>query len=111
MIKTGGSRGYTTTKEFPWEVGKEGSGLFIYIPKGFEFESSVPSWLPKFIMDPDDKRFLLSALVHDYMLRNRFGPVSSGAEWYRAARLSGVGKWSAFIRLLPVLIFTVSRRK
>ena len=111
VYTAGGSRGYVTTQEVPWEVGKEGSGLFIHIPKGFEFESSVPKWLPKFIMDPDDPRFLPAAMIHDCMLRRGFGAISSGAEWYRAARFEGVSKWGAFIRVLPVLIFTISRRK
>ena len=111
MFVVGGKRGYVTTQEVPWEIGKPRSGLFLYVPEGFEFESSVPDWLPVSIMDPHDERFLPAAMIHDYMLRNRFGAIASGAEWYRAARIKGVGKWDAFIRVLPILFYTVSRRK
>ena len=100
-----------TTHKVTWEMGKKGSGLFVHVPQDFEFESSVPSWIPKFVMDPDDPRYLPAAMIHDFLLRQGFGAVSSGAEWYRAARLEGVRKWSAFIRLLPVLTYTVARRK
>lgn len=106
----GGSRGWVTTRPLSWSLGKKGSPYILEIPKGREFESSVP-WFLHWIMSPDDPRFLLSACIHDHLLEAGYRPFFAGAEWYDAARFSKVNKWNALFRSFFVLVVTIANRK
>ena len=89
MLERGTKRRWRTYHDVPWEVGSKGSGLHITIPAGFEFESSVPWWAGWYIRR-DDPRFLLAALVHDYLLEHlRLGRTQAAAEWYDGALAGG----------------------
>lgn len=86
MFERGTVRRWRNTRPVRWEVGRKGSGDWITIPAGREFESSVPSFFQWFL-HPDDPRFLLAALVHDVMLESgRYGRPQAAAEWYDGAR-------------------------
>ena len=108
-IEKGGSRGYRTTKEFHWYLGKDGVGLPIVIPAGREFENSVPKMCQWFI-NPDDPIFLRSALIHDHLLENGYGAWTAAGEWYRAAILDGANRRHALMCGLAITVETVTNR-
>jgi len=81
----GGSRGYVLQDRFSWNIGKPNSSLVIHIPKGYEFESSVPVFL-RWVLSPDDPLFLKAACIHDYLLENGYSRPFADTQWLDAAR-------------------------
>lgn len=84
--KKGGSRGYVTVEVRRWESGWKGSGHWIEIPIGFEFESSVP-WFMRWYLSSDDPFFIWAACLHDFLIevvkaRRPF----CDSQWLEAAR-------------------------
>lgn len=61
----GGIR-YRLTAALIWRIGNQ-FGPVYRVPKGFEFEVSVPRLL-RWIVSPHDHRFLKAAALHDHML-------------------------------------------
>jgi hypothetical protein len=85
--RKGGSRGYVTTQRVNWPIGRKKSKHIVTIPKGFEFESSVPSFL-RWFWSPDDPTFLLSACIHDWLLEAGYDSDFCDSQWLAAARKS-----------------------
>jgi len=109
MFTEGYHRRWRTDRRHVWEVGGAGSGRFITIPAGTEFESSVPQWARWFI-SPDDKRFLLAALVHDYLLEaGVYERPQAAAEWYDAARAGAAPAFRAKVAYIALAINAVVR--
>lgn len=81
----GGNRAYTVDADFDWPIGKVGSPWVLTVPAGFEFESSVPLLL-RWVLSPNDPRFLKAAAIHDYLLEHGYSRPFSDAEWLDAAR-------------------------
>jgi hypothetical protein len=107
MFERGTIRRWRTTEDIPWEVGAVNSGYFEVIPAGTEFESSVP-WLFRWIIDRDDPKLLLAALVHDYLLETGvYGPAQAAAEWYDGALAAGAPKWKAKLIYVGIAIWAV----
>lgn len=82
--RKGGSRGYVLVAPIVWHLGKKDSGHILTIPKGTEFESSVP-WVLRWLWSVDDPYFLKAAAIHDFMLENGYFKDSADSEWYQAA--------------------------
>lgn len=102
-IEKGGSRGYRTTRSVQWPIGKKGSQHIEIIPSGFEFESSVPSWLTR-VFPPDDPHYLLSACVHDWLLEAGFDTDFADSQWLAAARKSRAPRTKTrLVRMLMLL--------
>lgn len=89
--KKGGSRGYMTTAQIDWPIGRKGSQHIETIPKGFEFESSVPRVL-QWLWSPHDPNFLLSACVHDWLIEAGYDLDFCDSQWLAAARKSKASK-------------------
>lgn len=92
--KKGGPRGYVTTAQIDWPIGRKGSRHVETIPAGFEFESSVPRLLQR-LWSPDDPAFLLSACVHDWLLEAGYDRDFCDSQWLAAARKSKANCWRA----------------
>jgi hypothetical protein len=105
----GGSREYVTVFPIVWFVGKKNSDWRLVIRPGREFESSVPALL-RWIISPDDPRFLLAALVHDHLLEAGYRPFFAAGEWYDAALSRGAPRWLALPAAFVVAVFTIARR-
>lgn len=88
-----------------WEVGRLGSGLVWTVPKGFEFDVSIPRWLC-WLLSPLDRRFLLAAAVHDHMLVDGWARNRAAIEFYHALRAGGCGRVLTFIMTTAVLAWT-----
>ncbi|MCW8843340.1 MAG: DUF1353 domain-containing protein [Rhodobacteraceae bacterium] len=82
--RKGGSRGYVTTCEITWAIGKKESGWVLCIPVGREFESSVPRSM-RWLWSPEDPFFLKSAVIHDLLLEEGFRPAFADSQWFEAA--------------------------
>ena len=94
MFQKGGSRGWVTTRDITWHIGKKQSGWMLIVPAGREFESSVPWWLT-WLLSRDDPRLLLAAVVHDDLLESGHRAFFAAGEWYDAALKGGAGRWFA----------------
>jgi hypothetical protein len=105
----GGARRYVTTRAISWGIGAKGSPWRLIIPAGREFESSVPRFA-RWILSPDDPRFLRAALIHDHLLEAGFRPFFAAGEWYDAALSQGAPRALALIAALGVTLFTIARR-
>ena len=107
MFERGEVRRWRTARPIEWQIGRKGSGRWITIPAGREFESSVPRWA-RWFLDPDDPRFLLAAAVHDYMLEvGIYGPAQAAAEWYDAALAGLAPGWKARLSFLAIAAWAV----
>ena len=107
MFKRGTTRRWQSTVDIPWEVGSKGSGRHITIPRGTEFESSVPLWAQWFI-PRDDQRFLLAALVHDHMLdAGIYGRPQAAAEWYDGAMAGGAPVFRSKVAFVAIAAWAV----
>ena len=107
MFERGKIRRFRVLTSVEWEVGRKGSGDWVTIPAGREFESSVP-WWARWFLRRDDPRFLLAAAVHDYMLESgRYGRAQAAAEWYDAAKAGKAPLWKARLCFVGVAIWAV----
>lgn len=107
MFERGEKRRWRTTQPIDWEVGRKGSGDWVTIPPGREFESSVP-WWAVWYLHPDDPRYLLAAAVHDYMLESgRYGRAQAAAEWFDGALAGGAPTRQAKVAYIAVAAWAV----
>lgn len=81
----GGTRGYVTVTDVPWPIGAKHSKHIETVPKGYEFESSVPSFL-EWAFSPDDPFYLLAAAVHDWLIEQGYDLDFCDSQWFAAAR-------------------------
>lgn len=77
-------RRWVTIQEVTWDIGLPNSGWRLAIPSDTGFESSIPRLL-HWLIDPDDPRFLLAALVHDVLLERGYKPAFADSQWVEAA--------------------------
>jgi hypothetical protein len=111
MFERGTSRRWRSSAPVDWEIGRQGSGRWITIPAGRQFESSVP-WWAWFFISRDDPRFLLAALVHDHMLEaGLYGRPQAAAEWYDGALAGGAPRWKAKLAYVAVAAWAVVRNE
>lgn len=109
MFARGSVRRWKTTAAVTWHLGRAQSGLIVTIPQGREFESSVP-WWARWIVDPDDPRFLIAALVHDFLLEaGVYGRAQAAAEWLDGALAGGAPETRAKLCYVAVAIWAVMR--
>jgi len=107
VLERGTKRKWKTYYPVTWDVGSVGSGRTIVIPAGTEFESSVPKFATWFI-HPDDPRFLLAALVHDYLLEvGSYGRLQAAAEWYDGAKASNAPTFKAKVGFIAISVWCV----
>jgi len=103
LFERGTVRRWRTTRPIEWDVGRKASGHRVTIPAGTEFESSVPRLL-RWWMRPDDPRYLLAALVHDYLLEaGIYGRLQAGADWDDAARAAGAPAAKTNLALMGIM--------
>jgi len=103
LFARGKVRRWRTTRPIEWDVGRQASGHRVTIPAGTEFESSVPRLL-RWWMRPDDPRYLLAALVHDYLLEARiYGRLQAAADWDDAARAAGAPAGKTNLALMGIM--------
>lgn len=103
----GERRAWRSVQAIAWHVGRKGSGDVVMIPEGREFESSVPVWM-RWVISPDDPRFLLAALVHDYMLEEGiYGRPQAAAEWLDAALAGGAPPFRTRVFFVAVAAWAV----
>ena len=88
---------YRLLEDLTWEVGAKGSGWELNLPKGFEFDISVPR-LFEWFLSPHDREVLLAAAVHDELLNRGHDLFFASGEFRRAAIARG--KHWIFARIL-----------
>lgn len=108
-VEAAGADQYRVTRPTSWEVGKKGSGLFVQVPAGFQFESSIPRLL-HWLVSPHDERLLWSAAIHDWLLENGYGAIFSAGEWYSGALKYRVPPRRAFSMCISIVVYTAARR-
>jgi hypothetical protein len=95
---------YRVVKPLRWEVGSEGSGLWLEVPPGRVFDVSVPR-LARWLFNPHDPRFRRAAALHDEMLVLGWSRLTAGAEFAEALRADGVGAGCRFAMWLAVSLW------
>lgn len=94
---------WVTVGELPCELGKPGSGLFITVPDGFVTDlASIPRWL-HWLVNPFDPATAPAAIVHDYLLDQKFEQRVAAGEFYRRLRADGFAPWRCRAYFLAVL--------
>lgn len=106
-VERGTVRRWRTLDPVAWDVGLKGSAYRLTIPAGTEFESSVP-WWARWWISADDPRFLLAALVHDYLLEIQvYGRAQAAAEWFDGAKSGGAPLLKAKIAFVGLAAWAV----
>lgn len=107
-LVVGTEKMYRLDVDLVWEIGAKGSGWVLNVPKGTEFDISVPHWL-EWAQGPHDRRVLLAAAIHDELLRLGHDVAFASAEFRRAAIALGCSSrrgWSLFFATLGYTAFT-----
>jgi hypothetical protein len=94
---------FTTTKMLTWELSHVGSNVFLHIPRGFEFDVSIPQ-LVRWWLSPSEPKFLPAGCIHDWMLKQGWDRVSSAAEFNRALKAYGVSSPKRLLMFLGVAL-------
>lgn len=89
-------------KPLAWEVGCLGSGLFVTVPLGFNFDVSVPRGLRWFV-SPLDSRLFKAAALHDYALGVGWDRVSSAALFSEALATEKIHKFKRLLLVVAVI--------
>ncbi len=103
------ARLHKLTAPLVWEIGASGSGWFLEIPAGTEFDVSTPHGLG-WAVNPFKREYLLPAAIHDELLRRGHDPAFASSEFRRALRALGVGRAWAWCLFGATLIWTSLRR-
>lgn len=107
IFERGTKRRWRTIVPIPWDVGRKSSGERIVIPAGTEFESSVPIWA-RWFLQRDDPRFLLAALVHDFLLEaGVYGRPQAAAEWFDGAMAARAPRLKSKIAYVAIAAWAV----
>jgi len=99
-----GGGDYLTDADLRWDLGKEGSGLTYTVPAGFRFDVSVPRIL-QWAFNPNDRRFLKAAALHDHMLESGWSRIESAAVFHEALKADGVQRWRRLAMFLAVALW------
>jgi hypothetical protein len=95
---------FRTTQEVPWEIGNEGSGLWITVPVDYEFDVSIP-WTLRWLFDPKNPRYLKAGALHDYALHElNWTRVAAAAAFSEALRAEKVSLWRRLPMVLGVIV-------
>lgn len=90
---------YIIDEDLYWDIGIKNSGWKLLLPKGFQFDMSVPSYL-HWALDPHDRKILMAAAVHDKLLIDGHDAAFASSEFRRACIARGVGNdfaWALFL--------------
>jgi hypothetical protein len=101
----GADKTYELTEDLVWEIGKKGSGLYLYLNKGTQFDITVPKGL-QWLQSPHDRILLLAALVHDELLERGFDNAFASSEFRRAAIARGKNSVYAWLLFFLTLAWT-----
>lgn len=101
---------YRLTKPLHWEIGAKGSGWVLSLPKGFEFDISVPRLL-EWVLSPHDRRVLLAAAVHDELLNRGQDDGFASSEFRRAVIARGCPKSFAWVLFLSTLVWAIFKKR
>lgn len=86
-----------------WEVGTIGSDLWLIVPVGSVFDVSIPRGL-RWLLSPNDPRFLKAACLHDYALHElKWDRVSAAAAFSEALRSKGVSRMLRLVMVVAVV--------
>lgn len=117
-----GDTDYRLTADLKWYVGKANSGLNIIVPAGFPFNVSIPLLIAatfnfaaiRFVcillfghplFDPNDRRYLPAAALHDWWLAKGWDRVEGGAVFRTALLACGVGRVETFLMWMAVSLY------
>ena len=99
---------YELKADLVWNIGKKESGWSLTIPKGREFDISVPRWL-RWILSPDDRCVLPAAAIHDELLNQGHDVAFASSEFRRAVLARGGGMIWAWMLFWATLVWTAWR--
>ena len=95
---------FRVTRPLPWEVGREGSGLWVVVPPGYLFDVSVPRWV-RWLFAPDDERYLKAAALHDWSLDDGWNRIGAAGLFGSALKAEGVPLWRRLVMVIAVIVW------
>ena len=96
---------YRMDEYLRWELLFKGSGLWVVIPKDFEFDFSVP-WVFRWMLNRHDRRYLPPAALHDRLLAMGADRSGAAAAFRRALIARGIPHWRAVLMSVSVWLWT-----
>ena len=88
-----------------WDIGIKDSGWVLDLPKGFEFDLSVPRGF-RWIISPHNRQILPASAVHDRLLLDGHDPAFASSEFRRACIARGVNVYVAWVLFLTTFVWT-----
>lgn len=101
---------YALRDHLRWEIGRQGSGIWLVVPKGYIFDVSVPWWL-RWLINPHQRELLLPAALHDFVSIDGWEWQTCAGFWHHALRAMGMHPAKSFLYFLAVSFFTFFRKK
>jgi len=96
---------YRAIRPLRWEIGIKGSGLWVTVPAGFDFDVSIPRPL-RWAFDPHDERYLKAAALHDYAIHELQWPrVAAASLFSEALRAQALGRLHRLVMVLGVIVW------
>jgi hypothetical protein len=102
------------TADLHWEVGHEGSGLWVLVPAGFVTDLASIPWWAQWLLNPYAPEMAKASAVHDWLTPSRDeGPVADARRWtqqtsagefFSALRADAVPRWRRVAVYLGVLV-------
>lgn len=99
-----GGGDYLTDADLRWDLGKKGSGLTYTVSADFRFDVSVPRIL-QWAFNPNDRRFLKAAALHDHMLESGWSRIESAAVFHEALKADKVPRAKRLAMFLAVALW------
>lgn len=99
-----GGGDYLTDAALGWDLGKQGSGLTYVVRADFQFDVSVPRFM-QWAFNPNDRRFLKAAALHDHMLLDGWSRVESAAVFHEALKADKVPRVKRLAMFLAVALW------
>jgi len=99
-----GGGDYVTDADLRWDIGRLGSGLTYVVRAGFQFDVSIPA-LFRWAFDPNDRRFLKAAALHDHMLLDDWSRIESAAVFHEALKADKVPRLKRLAMFLAVALW------
>lgn len=104
MEHVGGIR-YRLSESLCWSIGSK-DGPVYDVPRGFEFDVSIPRAL-WWAFSPHDRRYLKAAALHDHMLLSGWSKATAAATFYEALKADKVPRLRRYLMFAGVLVWTL----
>jgi Protein of unknown function (DUF1353) len=100
---------WKTERELDYEIGAQGSGLFILVPQGFKTDlGTIPVWARAFI-NPADAKCAAAFVLHDFLCTwSNFSRTVTDAILFEALIVLATPRWKALLIHFGVSLYRLA---